>query len=413
MKILHTADWHLGKWLGSISRLPEQKEVLEELCSIVEQENPDIVLIAGDIYDQINPPVEAVYLLHQTLMKMSANGKRAIIIIAGNHDSPERIEAIEPLLFQSGIIVAGWPFSAPMCYSIPSGISIISSAQGFVELQLPHCKYPVRVLLGAYANTVRCTPLLSPDNQDIQGILKKLWNNTHSLYQNKEGFNVFIGHGLFMGSTIPEEDEGERSVMVGGAQAIPLAYIPENIDYAALGHIHKPLKFDSASFPILYSGSPLCYSMAEAGQKKHIVMAEFVSPGQSAVLRYIELSKGKSLIKIYANSVQDALQSLSTCQNSYVELNLILSNHITIEEKNKLYDAHDGIVDILLKMDMSNAVLESMPDMTISISELFKSFYKEKKGIDPSKEMMQLFNEVLNSTNNHIELYSGENNNEA
>lgn len=413
MKILHTADWHLGKWLGSISRLPEQKEVLEELCSIVEQENPDIVLIAGDIYDQINPPVEAVYLLHQTLMKMSANGKRAIIIIAGNHDSPERIEAIEPLLFQSGIIVAGWPFSAPMCYSIPSGISIISSAQGFVELQLPHCKYPVKVLLGAYANTVRCTPLLSPDNQDIQGILKKLWNNTHSLYQNKEGFNLFIGHGLFVGSTIPEEDEGERSVMVGGAQAIPLSYIPENIDYAALGHIHKPLKFDSASFPILYSGSPLCYSMAEAGQKKHIVMAEFVSPGQSAVLRYIELSKGKSLIKIYADSVQDALQSLSTCQNSYVELHLILSNHITIEEKNKLYDAHDGIVDILLKMDMSNAVLESMPDMTISISELFKSFYKEKKGIDPSKEMMQLFNEVLNSTNNHIELYSGENNNEA
>lgn len=413
MKILHTADWHLGKWLGSISRLPEQKEVLEELCSIVEQENPDIVLIAGDIYDQINPPVEAVYLLHQTLMKMSANGKRAIVIIAGNHDSPERIEAIEPLLFQSGIIVAGWPFSAPMCYSIPSGISIISSAQGFVELQLPHCKYPVRVLLGAYANTVRCTPLLSPDNQDIQGILKKLWNNTHNLYQNKEGFNLFIGHGLFVGSTIPEEDEGERSVMVGGAQAIPLSYIPENIDYAALGHIHKPLKFDSASFPILYSGSPLCYSMAEAGQKKHIVMAEFVSPGQSAVLRYIELSKGKSLIKIYANSVQDALQSLSTCQNSYVELHLILSNHITIEEKNKLYDAHDGIVDILLKMDMSNAVLESMPDMTISISELFKSFYKEKKGIDPSNEMMQLFNEVLNSTNNHIELYSGENNNEA
>jgi exonuclease SbcD len=413
MKILHTADWHLGKWLGSISRLPEQKEVLEELCSIVEQENPDIVLIAGDIYDQINPPVEAVYLLHQTLMKMSANGKRAIVIIAGNHDSPERIEAIEPLLFQSGIIVAGWPFSAPMCYSIPSGISIISSAQGFVELQLPHCKYPVKVLLGAYANTVRCTPLLSPDNQDIQGILKKLWNNTHSLYQNKEGFNLFIGHGLFVGSTIPEEDEGERSVMVGGAQAIPLSYIPENIDYAALGHIHKPLKFDSASFPILYSGSPLCYSMAEAGQKKHIVMAEFVSPGQSAVLRYIELSKGKSLIKIYADSVQDALQSLSTCQNSYVELHLILSNHITIEEKNKLYDAHDGIVDILLKMDMSNAVLESMPDMTISISELFKSFYKEKKGIDPSKEMMQLFNEVLNSTNNHIELYSGENNNEA
>lgn len=153
-------------------QIARAKEVLEELCSIVEQETPDIVLIAGDIYDQINPPVEAVYLLHQTLMKMSANGKRAIIIIAGNHDSPERIEAIEPLLFESGIIVAGWPYSSPACYSIPSGISIISSGQGFVELQLPNCKYPVRILLGAYANTLRCTPLLSPENQDIQLILK-------------------------------------------------------------------------------------------------------------------------------------------------------------------------------------------------------------------------------------------------
>ena len=413
MKILHTADWHLGKWLGSISRLPEQKEVLEELCSIVEQENPDLVLIAGDIYDQINPPVEAVYLLHQTLMKMSANGKRAIIIIAGNHDSPERIEAIEPLLFESGIIVAGWPFSSPTCYSIPSGISIISSGQGFVELQLPNCKYPVRVLLGAYANTLRCTPLLSPENQDIQLILKNLWNNTKSLFQNKEGFNLFIGHGLFMGSTIPEEDEGERSVMVGGAQAIPLSYIPKCLDYAALGHIHKPLRFDSASFPIMYSGSPLCYSMAEAGQKKHIVMAEFVSPGQTPIVQYIELSKGKPLLRIYAHSVQDALNRLSICQDSFVELHLILSNHMSIEEKNLLYEAHDGIIDILLKMDMNNAVIESMPDMTISISELFKNFYKDKKGIDPSFEMVQLFNEVLNNTNNQIELSSGEIKDEA
>jgi exonuclease SbcD len=95
MKILHTADWHLGKKLDNISRLEEQKEVLQEICDIADQQQVDVVIVAGDLFDTFNPPVEATELLYQTLKRLTANGKRPVLAIAGNHDSPDRIEPVE------------------------------------------------------------------------------------------------------------------------------------------------------------------------------------------------------------------------------------------------------------------------------------------------------------------------------
>ena len=97
MKILHTADWHLGKKLENISRLSEQEKVLSEIVGIAEREEVDAVIIAGDLFDNYNPPAEATELFYQTLKQLSDNGQRAVIAIAGNHDSPERIEAPNPL----------------------------------------------------------------------------------------------------------------------------------------------------------------------------------------------------------------------------------------------------------------------------------------------------------------------------
>ena len=97
MKILHTADWHLGKKLWKFSRLEEQVTVLDEIVSIVERENIDIVLIAGDCFDQINPSTEAIQLFYATLFRLSRNGQTCIFVVSGNHDSPERIDAPSPL----------------------------------------------------------------------------------------------------------------------------------------------------------------------------------------------------------------------------------------------------------------------------------------------------------------------------
>ena len=97
MKILHTADWHLGKKLETIPRIEEQKTVLEEICEIADREAVHAVLVAGDLFDTFNPSSEAEELLYKTLKRLSKNGRRAVIAIAGNHDSPKHIEAPDPL----------------------------------------------------------------------------------------------------------------------------------------------------------------------------------------------------------------------------------------------------------------------------------------------------------------------------
>ncbi len=97
MKILHTADWHLGKRLQEYSRIEEQKLVLDEICQIANQQDVDLVLLAGDIFDTFNPTHEAVELLYKTLRRLSKNGTRPIIAISGNHDSTQFVEAPDPL----------------------------------------------------------------------------------------------------------------------------------------------------------------------------------------------------------------------------------------------------------------------------------------------------------------------------
>ena len=97
MKLLHTSDWHLGKRLGDFSRFEEQQAVMQEICDIADRELADAILVAGDLFDSFNPPTEAVDLFYKTLRKLSKNGSRPVIAIAGNHDSPDRIEAPDPL----------------------------------------------------------------------------------------------------------------------------------------------------------------------------------------------------------------------------------------------------------------------------------------------------------------------------
>lgn len=111
MRFIHTSDWHLGKNLEGHSRIEEQKMFCSDFVKIVEDNDIDMVVIAGDIYDTANPSAEAEKLFYSTVSKIAANGKRCVVVIAGNHDSPERIEAASPLAFEQGILLFGNPLS--------------------------------------------------------------------------------------------------------------------------------------------------------------------------------------------------------------------------------------------------------------------------------------------------------------
>ena len=111
MRILHTGDWHLGKNLEGASRMDEQELFLNDFVDIVEKNKVDLVIIAGDVYDNSNPPARAEKMFYDTLKKLSKNGERLILVIAGNHDNPERLSAITPLAEEMGILVFGYPLS--------------------------------------------------------------------------------------------------------------------------------------------------------------------------------------------------------------------------------------------------------------------------------------------------------------
>ena len=111
MKILHTADWHLGKLLEGRSCLEEQKIVMKQLVAIAEEQQADMVCVAGDIFDNSHPSAGAEALLYQTLKDLSNGGERLVVLIAGNHDQPSRLEAVIPLVREHGILIYGTPRS--------------------------------------------------------------------------------------------------------------------------------------------------------------------------------------------------------------------------------------------------------------------------------------------------------------
>jgi DNA repair protein SbcD/Mre11 len=402
MKILHTSDWHLGKRLETFSRLEEQREVLSEISEIAVREKVDAVVIAGDLFDTFNPPTEAIDLFYQALKKLADNGNRPVIAVAGNHDSPDRIEAPNPLARECGILFAGYPNSLVSPFELDSGFKVIQSDEGFVELQLPRTKERLRLLLTPYSNEYRLKTFLGHEDSELElrTLLSNRWSEQAERYCDREGVNILVTH-LFMvkeGGEIPEEPEEEKPILhVGGAQAIYSKNVPKQIQYVALGHLHRKQIIDQDRCKIVYSGSPLSYSFAEADQKKYVVIIE-VQPGESAKIMEIELKAGKKLLRKRAESLDEALVWLRANPDCLAELTLVTNDYLTAEDRKQLLNVHQGIVNIIPEIATSNGAegkTKTAIDLSKGMEELFVQYFKSEKGQDPGENLLSLFKEVL------------------
>lgn len=402
MKILHTSDWHLGKRLEDFSRLEEQQAVMQEICEIAEREQADAVIVAGDLFDTFNPPTEAVDLLYKTLKRLTANGRRPVIAIAGNHDSPDRIEAPDPLARECGIIFAGYPHSMVSPFRIDSGLQVLKTDEGFLEVALPDSDTPLRILLTPYANEYRLKTFLGEENseEELRGLLGRKWQSLADRYCDNRGVNILLSH-LFMvrkGDPLPEEPEEEKPILhVGGAQAIYTENIPSQIQYTALGHLHRMHRVDSSPAPAYYSGSPLSYSFAEANQQKYLLLVEVV-PGGAANVREIPLTCGKRLLHKKADGMEDALEWLAENQTALVELTLVTDTFLTAMDRRRLNAAHEGIVSLIPEVTNRDELTGCPPshiDLSQNMEALFRDYFTYQKGQSPNEEIMQLFNEML------------------
>jgi len=402
MKILHTSDWHLGKRLEDCSRIEEQQAVLQEICEIAEHEQVDAVLVAGDLFDTFNPPTEAVDLFYKTLKRLSNNGRRPLIAIAGNHDSPDRIEAPDPLARECGIIFSGYPNSVVPPFELESGLKVLHSEEGFLELKLPGIEIPLRMLLTPYANEFRLKTYLGVENseEELRTVLQNRWQELATKYCDNIGVNLLVTH-LFVvknGDALPEEPADEKPILhVGGAQVIYTENIPKQIQYTAIGHLHRMHRVDSAPCPVYYSGSPLSYSFAEANQKKCVLLVD-VEPGKVANVHELELTNGKKLLRKRAEGIDEALQWLNENSDCLVELTMVTDTYLTAQERKQLSTAHNGIVTIIPEVknasEFSGGKKKSI-DLTKTMEALFTDYFRHEKGQEPNDEVMKLFTEIL------------------
>lgn len=403
MKILHTADWHLGKKLDKFSRYPEQIQILSEICDIADQQDVDAIIIAGDLFDTFNPPTEAIELFYKTLKRLSNHGQRAVIALAGNHDSADRIAAPDPLARMNGIIMVGHHDAKVPPFELETGLAVTRSDEGFLEIKLPNKDYPLRLILTPYVNELRLKrELVSEDKElEFRKILTEHWKMLAQKYCDHKGVNILATH-LFVVEkgkdiNLKEETEDEKPILhVGGAQAIYSNDIPKNIQYVALGHLHRQQVVANKPCPIVYSSSPLAYSFSEANQDKYIMLIQ-ANPNILTFER-IHLTNGRRLLRHAFSDIDLAVKWLEKNPNSFVELTIQSESYLTSLEKSKLYAAHDGITRIIPQLTDNEGIVHSKfktIDISKNTEQLFIDYFQhENSGQEPNQELLDLFKEL-------------------
>lgn len=399
MKILHTSDWHLGKALHNTTRLPEQMRVMQEICAIADRERVDVILVAGDLFDTFNPSIEATELFYQTLRKLSRNGHRPVIAIAGNHDSPDRIEAPDPLARSCGILLAGYPNTEVPAMCLESGLELLDAAPGFICLRIPGQEAPLRILMTPYANEYRLRTFLGVQQEEsnMRQWLQEHWQTLADAHCDDRGVNVLMAHLLLMDANgkQPEEPEEEKPILhVGGAQAIFLENIPKAVQYVALGHLHRRQYVRKPD--VAYCGSPLSYSFNESNQQKYVLLVD-AQPGEPVVVNEIPLTEGKRLLQHRSLSVEDALEWLHAHPDCWVELTCVSENYLTAAQRKSLLQAHDGLLALIPEVRYSEQASEAIAeriDLNRSMEALFTEYFMHQNGQAPNEELLALFREI-------------------
>ncbi|MGV8122380.1 MAG: exonuclease SbcCD subunit D [Candidatus Xenobiia bacterium LiM19] len=402
MRILHTSDWHLGRSLEGRDRQDEQEKFIDELISIVRDENIRCVLVAGDVFDSVNPPARAEELYYDALERLSEGGIRAVIVAAGNHDSPERLCAVEPLALRYGIILSGKPGEtfSPDESGRKDRVHIVEGGAGWCILRIPRCDADMALCTLPFPTESRMNQVFSSLNEGEKDNAARFASCISDyIGRGCECFsdstvNLFIGH-FFVGGSM--ESESERPIQLGGTHLVPSSLLPGNAHYCALGHLHIPQEVRGSNVPARYSGSPLAYSFSEAGVAKSVICVD-ISPGRSAVPQEIVLSSGRPLVRWQASGLEEVHRWLDEGKdgNAWIDLEISLSESLSISDLRKLKEKGAGIVNIRPVFQIEEP-LPAERRSQLPLDRLFIEFYrKQKKGSEPTEDVIRLFMRLVN-----------------
>lgn len=366
MKLIHLSDIHLGKRVNEFSMLEDQAHILKKILAVVDEEKPNGVLIAGDVYDKSVPSTEAVQLFDDFLVRL-AERKLPVFIISGNHDSPERLSFANRLIDAVGIHLA------PVYNGVVEPITL-SDEYGPVNVyMLPFIK-PAHVR-GFFPDT------------EIAGYSDAVAAAIGRMNIDKTQRNVLITHQFVTGAQRSDSEE----LSVGGTDNIG-AEVFCDFDYVALGHIHGPQNMDSGR--IRYCGSPLKYSFSEAAQQKSVTVAELKEKG-TLEIHTVPLIPRRDMVELKGSYQQLTLRESyenTTYQEDYT--------HITLTDEEDIPDAVAKLRAVyhnLMKLDYDNtrtrhsAAISGAENVeTRSPIDLFAEFYELQNGLPMSAEQTEL-----------------------
>ncbi|HIZ55160.1 MAG TPA: exonuclease SbcCD subunit D [Firmicutes bacterium] len=282
MRIVHTSDWHLGKIVSEYSMLEDQRYILHQLIQFLQDFRADVLLISGDLYDRSIPGADAVRLADEILSEIASH-HISVFLIAGNHDSPERLSFLSGLLSVEGIYIAGMP-------EIPVRRVTLEDSFG-----------PVHFFLLPYLEPGDLRPLF-PDRVHTYDEAIGAVAETFLPSLQKDERNILLAHGFFSyvgkdGQPVDPAVFSASETSLGGTDLVNAARF-SCFDYAAFGHLHAP---QQTGFPHMrYSGSLLKYSASEAGQKKSVTCIELCEKGNCTITQH-SLSPLRDLRMIQGN----------------------------------------------------------------------------------------------------------------
>ena len=412
MKIIHTSDWHLGQNLMFKDRKTEHERFLDWLLELIKKESADVLIVAGDVFDTITPPNYALKMYYSFLGRVSSTTSCKVIIVGGNHDSVSTLNAPKSILEALNVHVTG---------GISDNISddIIMATNDSGEPAGIICAVPflrdrdIRKSLPGESYREKSLAL-------IDGIKNHYAAVKDAAVKKRTGLTdknipiITTGHLFTEGGQV-SEDDGIREIHVGSLGHVSVSIFPEEFNYVALGHLHRPQKVGGCSH-IRYSGAPIPLSFSEAGNEKQVVCAAFAEGNEKPTITTIAIPEFQKLraVKGSLDEVMDQLKALrheTPDEKLWVEVSVMEETwRPDIESTiNKL--AEELTLDILaiknfrssrdrqLRKTSPSETLENYTPETVFQKRMEKETTIEA---DMKEELVHAFNEIRNSINKSV-----------
>ena len=370
MKFIHLSDLHLGKRIYDFNLTEDQKYILEEILKVIDTENPDAVLIAGDIYDKSVPSTEAVELLDEFLYQLSGRDLQ-VFLISGNHDSPERLAFASRLISRTGIHLS------PVYNGAVEPI-VLTDEFG-----------PVNVYLLPFVKPVHVRRFFPDEN--IESYNDALRTAVEALDIDRSERNILVTHQFVTGAIRSDSEE----ISVGGTDNVDAAVF-DGFDYVALGHIHGPQNISSER--IRYCGTPLKYSFSEAKHQKSVTVID-IADKESILVRTVPLHPLRDM-----REIEGTYEEL-TYRPNYEGTDTDDYIHITLTDEEDIPDAIGKLRLIypnLMSLDYNNSRTRSA-GMLSDLEELqnksplvlFEEFYEQQNGRPMSEQQENFVRKIM------------------